>query len=146
MKKICFVIRTIIITTFYISFQNQFIILSFHPSLNHHQQPMENKKNDIQYLKVITHFFSSCTAFLLLPTLYCGLDGVLFDDDQKGVPLDVNFKLFILFLESLRLKITCWSGIVNIFELVVCWLDAHKLFLFLISEANRHNNLKNEIR
>ena len=56
--------------------------------------------------------------------------------------LDVNINLFCLFLEALLPKIPYWRGIVNTFELVFCLIDAHKLFIFVLDETNRHNNLK----
>ena len=48
MEKLYFITFTLIITTFNIFFQNQFIITSCHPYLNNHQRPMENRYNNIQ--------------------------------------------------------------------------------------------------
>ena len=38
--------------------------------------------------------FSLGNAFILIPTWYVGLDGVLFDDGQKDMPLYVTVNLF----------------------------------------------------
>ena len=37
-------------------------------------------------------------AFLLIPILYGGLYGLLFDDEQNNMPLDVTVNCFVLFL------------------------------------------------
>ena len=41
--------------------------------------------------------FFSGTAFHLIPELYGGLDGVLFDDGRKYMPLDVNVNFILYF-------------------------------------------------
>ena len=41
--------------------------------------------------------FPSGDDFILITTRYCGLDGVLFDDEQNDMPLDATANLFILF-------------------------------------------------
>ena len=63
--------------------------------------------------------FYSGTAFLLIPTRYCRLDGVLFDYEQKDMPLDVPINCFLV-LEGIILTITYWRGIVKTFEVIVC--------------------------
>ena len=55
MDKLVFITFTLIITTLNISLQNQLIIMSRQPSLNHHKLPMENNYNHPRYLQVITH-------------------------------------------------------------------------------------------
>ena len=42
-------------------------------------------------------YFSSGAPFILLPTKYCGLDGVVFDDCQNYIPLDVYDNVICLF-------------------------------------------------
>ena len=42
-------------------------------------------------------YFSLGTTFLLLPTLDGVLDGVLFDDGQKVMPLGVSFNIIFQF-------------------------------------------------
>ena len=42
--------------------------------------------------------FPSGADFLLLPTLYVGLDGLLFDYGRKDMPLYVTVNFFLLFL------------------------------------------------
>ena len=41
--------------------------------------------------------FSSVTAFLLPTIRYGGLDGVLFDDGRKDMPLDVTVNFYFYF-------------------------------------------------
>ena len=84
-------------------------------------------------------YFSSGTDFLLLPKRYGALYGVLFYDGKKDVPLDVTVN-YILLLEALLPNVTYCCGIINTVELVVCLLDAHKLFIYLFNKTNRSNN------
>ena len=72
----------------------------------------------------LSSYFSSGSVFCLLPVPDGGLDCVLFYDWWKDIYMDDNF-ICIVF-EVLLLNITHWRGIVNIFEIVVCWLDAHQ--------------------
>ena len=77
-------------------------------------------------------------CFILIPTQYCGLDGILFYYERKYLPLDVTVNFIILFLEGLILPISQWHGIINTFEPVVFLLELHKF----LSETNRYKNLK----
>ena len=71
---------------------------------------MENKK-----------YVSLGNDFLLITTQYGGLDGVLFDDKRKDMPLDVTVNLLFLFLVGFILPISHWRGIVRTFEF--CFVD-----------------------
>ena len=69
---------------------------------------MDTKNNHLQYLQVIHHhIFLQVVLFLLLPGPDSGLDGVLFDDGRKDMPLDdyVN----VIFIILLVLLMTCSS-------------------------------------
>ena len=63
--------------------------------------------------------FYSDIPYLLLPTQDGELDGVLFDDGQKNMGMDVSVNVIFAFLEDLILNTPCWCGIVNTFELVI---------------------------
>ena len=63
---------------------------------------MEIKVNHIQYLQVIPHYiFIQLLLFILLPTQHGGLGGVLFDDGQRDMDLDVTANVFYLYLGDL---------------------------------------------
>ena len=49
-------------------------------------------------------YFSSGTNFILLTAYDGGLDGVLFDDVWKDMPLDLFVNNIFVFLEALLLK------------------------------------------
>ena len=90
-------------------------------------------------------YFASGTNLLLLLTWYGGIGGVLFDDRQKDIGMDVPVNLF-LFLEALLPYILCCTGIDIIFELVVCWMYSQKLFIFVFDVTNRPISFKNKIK
>ena len=67
----------------------------------------------------VTNFSSGSTLSLLLG-IYGGIYGVLFDDRRKDMPMDVYVNVIFVFLDAPILKIPCWRGIVDTFELAFC--------------------------
>ena len=57
--------------------------------------------------------------FLLLWKYDGALEGVIFDDGQKDMSLDVSVNVILLVLFTFSLTIPCWLDILNCFELVV---------------------------
>ena len=66
--------------------------------------------------------FSLDTDFLLIPSPYSGLDGVLIDDEKKDMPLYVTVNSVFLFLEGLFLPTPCWQEIIKPSVIQVQWV------------------------
>ena len=52
------------------------------------------------------------------------------------MPLDDSVNVILVVLEGLFMQIPHWRGIINNVGLVVCWLDAHIFFPFLIKQTD----------
>ena len=80
-------------------------------------------------------YFTSVSDFLLL-LRRCGIiDGLLFDYGLNEIPLDGSVYVISIVFEVLYLNIPRWFGIINNFELVLCWLGKN-IFLFLMKQTD----------
>ena len=91
---------------------------------------MDKNQNRLQYLQVVNIY-----SLLQLVRQCGGLDGLLFDDGLNKIPLDGSVYVILIVFEFLYLNIPRWFGIINNFELVLCWLGKN-IFLFLMKQTD----------